>query len=207
MGSSQPRDWTQDSHIAGRFFAIWATRKPVSTLQRPISPFSFPLSLLFGILAHFPQGFPFIHIILSSIFDLIFTESIPSANKPIRAAPIVKTQAKHSLIPLFFSLPARLCERGTCFWSFCFFIFSLISLILNFHLQNIAKTLKQNSFTIWSLLKKSYLINKSFPSLSRPIFVRGLLENSAKVFLAFGQMAILPSSGIKMSHLLNSSAA
>ena len=49
--------------------------KPVSTLQRPISPFSFPLSLLFGILAHFPQGFPFIHIILSSIFDLIFTAS------------------------------------------------------------------------------------------------------------------------------------
>ena len=26
-GSSQPRDWTQFSHIAGRFFASWATRK------------------------------------------------------------------------------------------------------------------------------------------------------------------------------------
>ena len=24
-GSSQPRDWTQVSHIAGRFFTIWAT--------------------------------------------------------------------------------------------------------------------------------------------------------------------------------------
>ena len=26
-GSSQPRDWTQISHIAGRFFTIWATRE------------------------------------------------------------------------------------------------------------------------------------------------------------------------------------
>ena len=26
-GSSQPRDWTQVSPIAGRFFTIWATRK------------------------------------------------------------------------------------------------------------------------------------------------------------------------------------
>ena len=25
--SSQPRDWTQVSHIAGRFFTIWATRE------------------------------------------------------------------------------------------------------------------------------------------------------------------------------------
>ena len=27
MGSSQPRDWTQVSHIAGRFFTVWATRE------------------------------------------------------------------------------------------------------------------------------------------------------------------------------------
>ena len=26
-GSSQPRDWIQVSHIAGRFFTIWATRE------------------------------------------------------------------------------------------------------------------------------------------------------------------------------------
>ena len=26
-GSSQPRDWTQVSHIAGRFFTVWATRE------------------------------------------------------------------------------------------------------------------------------------------------------------------------------------
>ena len=26
-GSSQPRDWTQDSHTAGRFFTSWATRE------------------------------------------------------------------------------------------------------------------------------------------------------------------------------------
>ena len=27
MGSSQPRDWTQISQIAGRFFTVWATRE------------------------------------------------------------------------------------------------------------------------------------------------------------------------------------
>ena len=27
-GFSQPRDWTQVSHIAGRFFTNWATGKP-----------------------------------------------------------------------------------------------------------------------------------------------------------------------------------
>ena len=26
-GSSQPRDWTQVSHIAGRFFTSWATKE------------------------------------------------------------------------------------------------------------------------------------------------------------------------------------
>ena len=26
-GSSQPKDWTQVSHIAGRFLIIWATRE------------------------------------------------------------------------------------------------------------------------------------------------------------------------------------
>ena len=29
MGSSQPRDWTQVSSIAGRFFTIWATREAI----------------------------------------------------------------------------------------------------------------------------------------------------------------------------------
>ena len=28
-GSSRPRDWTQVSWIAGRFFTIWASRKPI----------------------------------------------------------------------------------------------------------------------------------------------------------------------------------
>ena len=33
-GSSQPRDWTQVSHIAGRFFTIWATMEaPSKTLS------------------------------------------------------------------------------------------------------------------------------------------------------------------------------
>ena len=37
-GSFQPRDWTQVSHIAGRFFTVWATRKP-----KNIGVGSFPL--------------------------------------------------------------------------------------------------------------------------------------------------------------------
>ena len=32
-GSSQPRDWTQVSCIVGKFFTIWATRKPVTQLN------------------------------------------------------------------------------------------------------------------------------------------------------------------------------
>ena len=31
--SSQPRDWTQVSHIAGRFFTIWATREAFTPLR------------------------------------------------------------------------------------------------------------------------------------------------------------------------------
>ena len=36
-GSSQPRDWTWVSCIAGRFFMVWATRKPHSSLTHPHS--------------------------------------------------------------------------------------------------------------------------------------------------------------------------
>ena len=34
-GSSRPRDWTLVSHIAGRFFTIWATREAQSSLSPP----------------------------------------------------------------------------------------------------------------------------------------------------------------------------
>ena len=33
-GSSQPRDWTQVSHIAGTFFTDWATREPRHYLKK-----------------------------------------------------------------------------------------------------------------------------------------------------------------------------
>ena len=33
-GSSQPRDWTQVSHIAGGFFTSWATREAQISLKR-----------------------------------------------------------------------------------------------------------------------------------------------------------------------------
>ena len=36
-GSSQPRDWTWVSCIAGRFFMVWAMRKPHSSLTHPHS--------------------------------------------------------------------------------------------------------------------------------------------------------------------------
>ena len=32
QGSSQPRDWTQVSHIAGRFFTVWGSRQACPTL-------------------------------------------------------------------------------------------------------------------------------------------------------------------------------
>ena len=34
-GSSQPRDWTQVSHIAGGFFTSWATREALLTCMSP----------------------------------------------------------------------------------------------------------------------------------------------------------------------------
>ena len=40
-GSSQPRDWTQVSHIAGRFFTSWATREAQTTFMIIISSYSF----------------------------------------------------------------------------------------------------------------------------------------------------------------------
>ena len=39
-GSSQPRDWTCVSCMAGRFFTIWATREANKTINSPISQFS-----------------------------------------------------------------------------------------------------------------------------------------------------------------------
>ena len=39
-GSSQPRDQTQVSHIAGRFFTSWATREAQSSLNQADNPFT-----------------------------------------------------------------------------------------------------------------------------------------------------------------------
>ena len=47
-GSSQPGDWTQVSHMAGRFFTSWATREVsglfglITTGATPVHPFSNP---------------------------------------------------------------------------------------------------------------------------------------------------------------------
>ena len=47
-GSSLPRDWTQGSCIAGRFFTIWATRKPIAFMLKSLStPLPIPHPALF----------------------------------------------------------------------------------------------------------------------------------------------------------------
>ena len=45
MGSSQPRDWTQVSHIAGRFFTIWASgeAKKIGQVKINILPYNMEL--------------------------------------------------------------------------------------------------------------------------------------------------------------------
>ena len=48
-GSSQPRDRTQVPHIAGWFFTVWATRKPLSCQSSHLHPV---LSLLGAWLLH-----------------------------------------------------------------------------------------------------------------------------------------------------------
>ena len=40
-GSSQPKDWTQVSHIAGGFFTIWATREAHAWVYWLLFPLSF----------------------------------------------------------------------------------------------------------------------------------------------------------------------
>lgn len=112
----------------------------ISSLQSPTSPFSFPLSPFFGILAHSPRDFLSSTSFSPAALYLIFTDRFfPLVNKHIQAAPIIKTQAKHPVIPLSPFLSAKLPERRACIQSFCFLIFPLISLVLNFHLQNTGK--------------------------------------------------------------------
>ena len=48
-GSSQPRDWTQVSHIAGRFFTVWTTKESLLKAEQNLYSFieelGFPSSL------------------------------------------------------------------------------------------------------------------------------------------------------------------
>ena len=50
-GSSQPRDWTQVSHIAGGFLTVWATREAHSNTQYSIN-YSHHVQLLVSMLPH-----------------------------------------------------------------------------------------------------------------------------------------------------------
>ena len=47
-GSSQPRDWTQISCIAGRFFTVWATRADTIVYSKVNSLFFFAIELCSG---------------------------------------------------------------------------------------------------------------------------------------------------------------
>ena len=49
-GSSQPRDWTQVSRIAGRFFTIWATKETLLIT----STIFIIMSILYRLFSHFP---------------------------------------------------------------------------------------------------------------------------------------------------------
>lgn len=88
-----------------------------------------------------------------------------------------------------------------------FFIFSLISLILNFHLQNAGKKSKTKFIYNLTTFKEKLFNKQKFPFFVKAYLCQGPPRKLGQGFLVFGQMAILPSSGIKMSHLLDSSAA
>ena len=63
-GSSQPRDWTQVSHIAGRFFTIWATRESHKSILPQGN--SLLADALFDHTAD-PKGVPCVHVSLSAV--------------------------------------------------------------------------------------------------------------------------------------------
>ena len=50
-GSSQPRDWTQASHIADRRFTVWAPEKPQSSMYKHNSHTSFGVDIGFQLLS------------------------------------------------------------------------------------------------------------------------------------------------------------
>ena len=63
-GSSQPRDRTQVSHIAGRFFTIWATRESHKSILPQGN--SLLADALFDHTAD-PKGVPSVHVSLSAV--------------------------------------------------------------------------------------------------------------------------------------------
>ena len=73
-GFSQPRDWTWVSHIAGRFFTIWATRedpkKIVQLATKYISTFGYVLSL--QVLPSMPRDTDLKHI----FWDIMFRDEV-----------------------------------------------------------------------------------------------------------------------------------
>ena len=60
-GSSQPRDWTQVSHVAGRFFTVWGAREALPPPYRDTTDWTrcrVVLPPLWFIIFYFPTGLP-----------------------------------------------------------------------------------------------------------------------------------------------------
>ena len=93
--SSQPRNWTWASHIAGRLFTVWAPRlqgKPLGSLHATINPsltqrplisqklnhiWSSSCKGLFNFLAFYMQeGWHFLVILLAALFLTVF-QTVP----------------------------------------------------------------------------------------------------------------------------------
>ena len=72
-GSSQPRDWTQVSYIAGRFFTSWATREASSLIQ-PLKLCTSHLILIF-------------HYYLKQFFGLTMTFRILAPQPGVEPVP------------------------------------------------------------------------------------------------------------------------
>ena len=47
-GSSRPRDWTQDSYIAGKLFTNLATREDPFTMSSPVNYWTLPFTKTIG---------------------------------------------------------------------------------------------------------------------------------------------------------------
>ena len=133
-GSSRPRDWTQVSGIAGRFFTVWATREAWSSLFFSInvlllSSYTFCISFVKFMPRDFPGGLE-VRGLPSSEGDagLIpgLRTRIPHAAGQLSLPAAVKTQhskkkKKDTFLPKYFTLFGAFVHGVTVLISFLSF--------------------------------------------------------------------------------------